>query len=145
MPGFPHAMPVAGFLGGLMIGVAAAIMLIGNGRIAGVSGMFARVLGITDGGPPWAIALLFTAGLPLGAGIAAASVGVEGQLSDIACADRRRWPDRGYRNAARVRVHQWSRRMRPVTPVAAVHRRNRHVHGDWHCPVTIMRLSGVVL
>ena len=42
---FPHAMPLAGFIGGLMIGVAAAIMLLGNGRIAGVSGMFARVLG----------------------------------------------------------------------------------------------------
>ena len=50
MPGFPHAMPLAGFIGGLMIGVAAAIMLLGNGRIAGVSGMFARVLGLSQGG-----------------------------------------------------------------------------------------------
>ena len=77
MPGFPHAMPLEGFIGGLMIGVATAIMLLGNGRIAGVSGMFARVLGLTDGGPPWALALFFTAGLPLGAGIAAACLGVK--------------------------------------------------------------------
>ena len=77
MLGFPHAMPLEGFIGGLMIGVAAAIMLLGNGRIAGVSGMFARVLGLSAGGPPWAIALFFTAGLPLGAGIVAASLGVK--------------------------------------------------------------------
>ena len=34
---FPHAMPVEGLLGGLLIGLSAAIMLLGNGRIAGVS------------------------------------------------------------------------------------------------------------
>lgn len=77
MPGFPHAMPLEGFIGGLMIGVAAAIMLLGNGRIAGVSGMFARVLGLSEGGPPWTIALFFTAGLPLGAALAAANMDVE--------------------------------------------------------------------
>ena len=44
MPGFPHAMPLAGFIGGLMIGFAAAIMLLGNGRIAGVSGIASRLL-----------------------------------------------------------------------------------------------------
>ena len=46
LPGFPDAMPVAGFLGGLMIGLAAAIMLLGFGRIAGVSGMLARATAI---------------------------------------------------------------------------------------------------
>ena len=77
---FPHAMPLAGFIGGLMIGVAAAIMLLGNGRIAGVSGMFARVLGLSEGGAPWMTALLFTAGLPLGAALAAADVDVEARF-----------------------------------------------------------------
>ncbi len=77
MPDFSHAMPLAGLFGGLTIGVAAAIMLIGNGRIAGVSGMFARVPGLAVGGPPWAVALLFTAGLPLGAAIVAAGLGVQ--------------------------------------------------------------------
>lgn len=52
MTGFPHAMPIQGFIGGLMIGIAAAIMLLAHGRIAGVSGMFSRVLGLADGGPP---------------------------------------------------------------------------------------------
>jgi uncharacterized membrane protein YedE/YeeE len=80
MPGFPQAIPLAGFIGGLMIGVAAAVMLLGNGRIAGVSGMFARVLGLSEGGPPWTVALLFTAGLPLGAALAAANLQVEARF-----------------------------------------------------------------
>lgn len=77
MTGFPHAMPIQGFIGGLMIGIAAAIMLLGNGRIAGVSGMFSRVLGLADGGPPWLLALFFTLGLPIGAALVAANMAVE--------------------------------------------------------------------
>ena len=38
----PDWMPLQGLIGGLMIGLAAAIMLLGNGRIAGVSGLAAR-------------------------------------------------------------------------------------------------------
>ncbi|OAH44414.1 hypothetical protein AX777_13675 [Sphingobium yanoikuyae] len=67
LPGFPNATPVAGLVGGLLIGLAAAIMLLGLGRIAGVSGMLARASGISDTGTPRAIALAFIAGLPLGA------------------------------------------------------------------------------
>ncbi len=67
---FPMAMPFAGFTGGLMIGVAAAIMLLGLGRIAGVSGLTARATGIADTGAPRGIAIAFTLGLPLGAIIA---------------------------------------------------------------------------
>jgi uncharacterized protein len=64
---FPHAMPLHGFLGGLMIGAAAALMLLGLGRIAGVSGLFARALGLAQEGAPWGVALAFILGLPLGA------------------------------------------------------------------------------
>lgn len=67
LPGFAHAMPLEGFLGGLLIGLAAAIMLLGDGRIAGVSGMAARFLRLSDGGAPWLVAALFVIGLPLGA------------------------------------------------------------------------------
>lgn len=66
MPGFPHAMPLEGFLGGLMIGLAAALLLLGSGRIAGVSGLAARAAGLA-GGADRLPALLFVAGLPLGA------------------------------------------------------------------------------
>ena len=39
---FPDAMPMQGLVGGLLIGLAAAVFLLGNGRIAGISGLFAR-------------------------------------------------------------------------------------------------------
>jgi uncharacterized membrane protein YedE/YeeE len=72
---FPHAMPVEGFLGGLMIGLAAAIMLLGLGRIAGVSGLAARATGLSSSGAPRPIAIAFVVGLPLGALFAAALLG----------------------------------------------------------------------
>jgi uncharacterized membrane protein YedE/YeeE len=67
LPGFPMASPVEGLAGGLLIGLAAAIMLLGLGRIAGVSGMTARATGIADSGAPRALAIAFVIGLPLGA------------------------------------------------------------------------------
>ena len=67
IPGFPDAQPVAGLIGGLMIGGAAAIMLLGLGRIAGVSGLAARAVGFTQGGAPRSVAIAFIIGLPLGA------------------------------------------------------------------------------
>ena len=75
IPGFPNAMPVEGFIGGLLIGLAAAIMLLGLGRIAGVSGLAARATGIADTGAPRDIALAFVIGLPLGAFLIAAVAG----------------------------------------------------------------------
>jgi uncharacterized protein len=44
---FPNAMPIEGFTGGLLIGIAAAIMLFGLGRTAGDSGLAARAAGLT--------------------------------------------------------------------------------------------------
>lgn len=67
IPAFPNAMPVEGFMGGLLIGLAAAIMLLGLGRIAGVSGLAARASGIADTGAPRNVAIAFVLGLPLGA------------------------------------------------------------------------------
>jgi uncharacterized protein len=72
---FHYAMPVEGFVGGLLIGVAAAIMLLGLGRIAGVSGLAARATGIADTGAPRNVAMAFVIGLPLGAFIVANLLG----------------------------------------------------------------------
>jgi len=80
MPGFPQAVPVEGLVGGLLIGLAAAIMLLGNGRIAGVSGLFARALGIASGDTPRQLALAFIAGLPIGAGLVELVVGTNAQF-----------------------------------------------------------------
>lgn len=83
LPGFPQAMPLEGLAGGLLIGLAAAIMLLGLGRIAGVSGMTARATGIADTGAPRGLAVAFIAGLPLGALIVAlSSGGIEPRFPD---------------------------------------------------------------
>jgi uncharacterized membrane protein YedE/YeeE len=44
---FPSAQPLHGLIGGLLIGLAGAVMLLGLGRIAGVSGIAARASGIS--------------------------------------------------------------------------------------------------
>ncbi len=62
-----NAMPLQGLIGGLMIGTASAVMLLGLGRIAGVSGLAARATGITVDGAPRPLAIAFVVGLPLGA------------------------------------------------------------------------------
>ena len=62
-------------MGGLLIGLAAAIMLLGLGQIAGVSGMAARATGIADSGAPRNVAIAFVVGLPLGALLIAQTVG----------------------------------------------------------------------
>lgn len=78
---FPNAMPVQGFVGGLLIGLAAAIMLLGLGRIAGVSGLAARAAGIANTSAPRGVAIAFVVGLPLGAFmIAELTGGVETQF-----------------------------------------------------------------
>lgn len=67
LPGFPEAAPLAGLIGGVLIGLAAALMLLGAGRIAGVSGIAARAFGLAEGSQPRLGASAFLVGLPLGA------------------------------------------------------------------------------
>ena len=64
---FPYAQPLNGLIGGILIGLAAAMMLLGAGRIAGVSGITARATGISGGDMSMTSAWGFLAGLPLGA------------------------------------------------------------------------------
>ncbi|WP_086616790.1 YeeE/YedE family protein [Erythrobacter tepidarius] len=67
LPGFPDAAPLPGLIGGLLIGLAAALMLLGAGRIAGVSGIAARAFGIASSSLARMGAWAFIIGLPLGA------------------------------------------------------------------------------
>ena len=67
LTGFPDAQPLQGLVGGVLIGLAAALMLLGAGRIAGVSGILARGTGIASGDMAMTSAWGFVAGLPLGA------------------------------------------------------------------------------
>src|SRR3712207_6772863 len=57
--------PVVGLVGGLLIGLAVALMLLLNGRVAGVSGILGGLLTLRAGGALWRAA--FVAGLVLGA------------------------------------------------------------------------------
>lgn len=70
-----NAMPIAGFAGGLLIGLSAALMLLGLGRIAGVSGLASRAIGLSDTGAPWGVAAAFVIGLPVGAWLVATLTG----------------------------------------------------------------------
>jgi uncharacterized membrane protein YedE/YeeE len=57
--------PVNGLVGGLLIGLAVALMLLLNGRIAGVSGIVGGLVNPKAGDTGWRAA--FVVGLPLGA------------------------------------------------------------------------------
>ena len=67
LPGFPEAAPLAGLAGGVLIGLAAALMLLALGRIAGVSGLAAKAVGLGGSGIDRSGAWMFVIGLPLGA------------------------------------------------------------------------------
>jgi uncharacterized protein len=57
--------PWASLAGGALIGLAAAILFLFDGRVAGVSGIFGRALFPSPGELGWRVA--FLVGLPLGA------------------------------------------------------------------------------
>lgn len=59
--------PVSGAVGGILIGIAAILLLAGSGRIAGISGIAGGLLARVPGDNAWR--LLFLLGLVLGAGI----------------------------------------------------------------------------
>ena len=66
--------PLFALVGGLVIGLAAALFLLLSGRIAGVSGLVARAVGLSDNWPTRVQALAFVVGLPAGAWLVGALV-----------------------------------------------------------------------
>jgi hypothetical protein len=60
--------PLAGIIGGALIGLASAALLLANGRIAGISGILGRSLLARAQERRWRLA--FLVGLPLGAWLA---------------------------------------------------------------------------
>lgn len=57
--------PVSGFIGGMLIGLAATLLLVANGRIAGISGILGGVVKPVRGNVAWRV--LFIVGIWLGA------------------------------------------------------------------------------
>lgn len=66
---FSSASALHALAGGVILGLGSALMLLGAGRIAGVSGIAARASGIADEGIGRTSAFAFLIGLPLGAAI----------------------------------------------------------------------------
>ena len=132
--------PLSATIGGVLIGLSAGLLWITNGRTAGVSGIFGRVLPFRRDDFDWR--LVFLAALPLGA-ILGAWLGPK-LLSEIS--DARPvmsigpWLAiiagllRGRRNAPWRRLHVGSRHLRPSPVFDAVGRRrgDLHGHGDDH-------------
>ena len=71
--------PVTGLLGGMLIGLAAVMLMLANGRIAGVSGIVAGLIRPVRGDTAWRLA--FVGGLWLGAAL---YWGIRGALFDVA-------------------------------------------------------------
>ena len=59
--------PLMSLAGGALIGLSATILLLANGRIAGISGIYGSA--ITGGSGPWPWRWLFLAGLLIGGGL----------------------------------------------------------------------------
>ena len=55
---FTHSAYIAGFSGGLLIGIAAAMFVLLNGRIAGISGILGGLLQAGKGDKTWRILFL---------------------------------------------------------------------------------------
>ena len=74
--------PVSAAVGGALIGLAAGVLWLANGRIAGASGIWGHLFQIRDGNFPWRLA--FIVGLPIGA-VAGLGIGPD-ILSDMSAA-----------------------------------------------------------
>jgi uncharacterized protein len=59
-----HFTPFASLIGGAMIGVAASVLLLGDGRIAGISGIVGGLLNPSAGDTAWRV--FFVSGLLIG-------------------------------------------------------------------------------
>lgn len=123
---------ISGLLGGMMIGVAATLMLLLNGRISGISGIVGGLVspGARKGGEA-APRVAFVAGLVLGplgyaAAVGGLPVGIEASLPVLVIA--------GLLVGFGTRLgsgwlHQRPRRLRHSAPVPALDRRDGGLYG----------------
>ena len=112
-----------GLLGGLTIGVAGVIYLLGNGKIMGASGIIG---GLVDGSAraDWQQRLLFVVALVLAPWAVLQMVGVQAETKhyEQCPGDRSRRISGGFGHADCQRVHQWSRGLRNLPSVTAWNR-----------------------
>ena len=117
--------PLSAAIGGALIGLAAVLLMLSTGRIAGISGIFGGCLDVGTRDKGWRLA--FIAGLilaPLTAGLAGVPVPVPEMPASwvvIVAAG----PAGRLRQQARRRLHLRPRRLRHRPAVAALDRRDR--------------------
>jgi uncharacterized membrane protein YedE/YeeE len=116
-----HFTPWSSLAGGLLIGLAAAMLVLLSGRIAGVSGIVGGLIALRRGDIAWRLA--FVGGL------------LVAPLAMHRCRVRQpraRRPAGRPGHPLRLGVHQRPRRVRTVAPVAALAGRHRRLHGRRH-------------
>ena len=121
-----HFTPWSSLAGGVLIGLAAAMLVLLNGRIAGISGIVGGLVAARRGDTGWRVAFVRP---PLRRSVGHAA------LRDGA-AHRRGLRHAGGRGPAgrpghelRLGLHERPRRLRDLAPVAALARRHRRLHG----------------
>ena len=127
-----HFTPVSAVIGGLLVGVAAAALVLFNGRIAGISGIVGGLLHQKSGEVAWRAALLIRANcgsirLPVVRRVA--SERHRRRMADSGVGRRPRWS----RHKVRLWLHQRPRRVRPVAVVASFAGGNAGFHDCGHC------------
>jgi hypothetical protein len=115
--------PISGLIGRAMIGIATALFLIFNGRIAGISGILGGLLPLARGDVAWRVSFMFgifaAPRLYAAVGGHLSPISISGSVGTLIVAGAR-----GLRDAPWVRLHQRSRRVRPWTRVSTLPRRN---------------------
>ena len=126
--------PLASLFGGAMIGLSAVLLMLWEGRIAGISGIAGRLL------PPYRDgAFLSRFGFVIG--LVAAPLAYDRRSADTRVSQTvsanlplmvARRPARRLRLGLGQWLHQRPRRLRPVAAVARSVGRDRRFHGDRH-------------
>ena len=123
--------PLASLFGGALIGLSAVLLMLWEGRIAGISGIAGRLL------PPYRdSAFLSRFGFVIGLVAAPlAMIGLAGlPVSQTVSSNLPLMIDRRAAGRLRLGLRQWlhqrPRRVRPVAAVDALHRRDGDLHGD---------------
>ena len=121
--------PISSLSGGLLIGLAAALLWVANGRIAGISGIVGNLPSCQH--PRYRLARRLSCRADRSALVLRRTGRSAAHSPRCHCAGRHRRRIAGrVRHEARRWLHQWSRRLRPCSPLTPFDRRHLSVHGS---------------
>ena len=123
--------PFASFGGGLLIGLGAVLLMLGLGRILGATGILSGLVFAENGGEfAWRAAMIV--GMILAPGIIFLVTGTMPELS-VPVSPRMIIVGGvivGFGCESWVRLHIWTRRLRPLTVVGSVYCGRSHIYAD---------------